>query len=70
MYISLHVKYSFFLSHFNETEFSRHIFEKYSKFHENPTSETQVVSCGRTDRRTDMTKTVVAFLNFVNARND
>jgi len=33
-------------------EFSRHIFEKYSriKFNENPLSGNQVVPCGRTDR--------------------
>jgi hypothetical protein len=63
-------KYPFFLLHVNEIEFSRNIFEKYSKFHENPSSGSQVVSCGRTDIRTDMTKTIVAFRNFVNARND
>jgi hypothetical protein len=28
MYIGLHVKYPFFLSHFMELGFSRHIFEK------------------------------------------
>ena len=37
-------------------EFSRHIFEKHSniKFHENPSSGSQVVPCGRT-YQTDMT---------------
>jgi len=32
-------------------EFSEHIFEKYShiKFHENPSSGSRVVPCGRTD---------------------
>ena len=36
-------------------EFSRQIFEKYSdiKFHENPSSGSRVVQCGRTDGRTD-----------------
>jgi hypothetical protein len=35
-------------------EFSRQIFEKYVniKFHENPSSGNQVVTCGRTDEQT------------------
>ena len=35
-----------------ELEFSRQVFEKYSniKFHENPSSGSKVVPCGRTDR--------------------
>ena len=47
-------------------EFSRQISEKFSNtiFHENPSSGSRVVPCGRTDRRTDMTKLVVAFRNF------
>ena len=44
-------------------ELSRQIFEKVSnvKLHKNPSSGSRVVSCGRTDRRTDMTKLIVAF---------
>ena len=44
--------------------FSQQVFEKYSKikFHENPSSGSQVVPRGRTE----MTKLKVAFLNFVN----
>ena len=50
-------------------EFSRQIFEKYSKitFHENPRSGSGVVSCLRTDRHTDITKLTVAFRNSANA---
>ena len=50
-------------------EFSRQIFEKYTniKFHENPSSGSGIVLCGQTDGRTDVTKLIVAFLNFVNA---
>jgi hypothetical protein len=50
-------------------EFSRQIFEKSSniKFHENPSSESRVVQCLWTDGRTDITKLVVAFRNFVKA---
>jgi len=51
-------------------EFSRQIFEKYSniKFNENPSIESRVVPCGRTDgqlgRRTDMTQLIVPLRNF------
>jgi hypothetical protein len=39
-----------------------------TKFHENPSSGSRVVSCGRTDRRTtDMSKLIVAFRTFANA---
>jgi hypothetical protein len=50
-------------------EFSRQIFEKHSnvKFHENPSIGIRDFSCGRTDRRTDMTKLIVSFRNFANA---
>ena len=34
-------------------EFSRRIFEKYTKFHENPSSSSPVVPSGRADGRTD-----------------
>ena len=34
------------------------------KFYENPSSESRVVPCGRTDGRTDMTQLIVAFRNF------
>jgi hypothetical protein len=47
-------------------EFSRQIFEKSSniKFHENPSSGSRVVPCGRTDRYDEAN---VAHRNFVNA---
>ena len=37
------------------------------KLHENPFSGSRVVSCGRTDERTDMTKLRVIFRDFVSA---
>jgi hypothetical protein len=37
------------------------------KFHENSSGGSRVVSCVQTDGRTDMTKLIVAFRNFVNA---
>jgi hypothetical protein len=42
-----------------KTEFSRHVFEKYSniKFHHNPSSGSRVIQCGQTD----MTKAIVLF---------
>ena len=45
-------------------EFSRQIFgKKYSniKFHENPSSGSGIIPCGRTDKPTDMTKLIIAF---------
>jgi len=50
-------------------EFSRQFFEKGSstKFLENPFSGSRVAPRGLTDRLKDMTKTTVAFRNFVNA---
>jgi len=41
-------------------------FRNYSKLHEDPSSESRVVSCGRTDGPTDRTELVVAFRNFSN----
>jgi hypothetical protein len=69
MYIDLHVKYPLFLSDFNDTLIFWKDFRKYSnmKLHENPSSGSRVVSCGRQDRQTDMTKLMVAFRNFANA---
>jgi hypothetical protein len=50
-------------------EFSRQFPEKCSniKYHENPSSGSRVVPCGKTYGRTDMTKLIVAFRNFANA---
>jgi len=53
-------------------EFPRQFFVKCSntKFHENPSSGSRVVPCGRTDGRADgrndMTKIIFAFRNFAN----
>ena len=52
MYIGLHVKYTLLLPDFNDNwTFSAHFLKKYShiKFHENPSSGSRVVPCGRTD---------------------
>jgi hypothetical protein len=49
---------------------SRQNFEKYSntKFYEKPSSEVELFRVdGCTDRRTDMTKLIVAFRTFANA---
>ena len=49
MYRVLHVKYRYSCHILMELEFSRQIFEKYSntKFHENPSSGSRDVLCGR-----------------------
>jgi hypothetical protein len=50
-------------------ELSRQIFENYSrtKFQENPSSGSRVVSCERTDEHEDMMKLTGALRNFANA---
>ena len=50
-------------------EFSLMILEKYwnIKYHENPSSGSRGVPCGRTVRRADITKLIAAFRNFANA---
>jgi hypothetical protein len=49
-------------------ELSGHIFEKYSNmtFNAKPSSGSRVVPCGPTEEKTDITKLVFAFRNFVN----
>jgi len=69
-YIHFHVKCSLFSTDFDETsDFSAHFLKKYSimKFHENPSSGSRVILCGRIDRRTDITKLTVAFRIFANS---
>ena len=56
MYIGLSVKYLlFFFQILMKFELYRQIFYTSSnnKFHENPSSGSRVVSCGKTDGRTD-----------------
>jgi len=56
MFIGLHVKHRLFLSHLNETWlFWTGFKEKYSKtkFHEDPSSGSRVISFGWRDRWTD-----------------
>jgi len=40
------------------------------KFPENPSSESQVVPCGLTDKGTDVTKLIIAFRHLANALNN
>jgi hypothetical protein len=65
MYVGLQVKYPLFLSDCNETWFSQQIFEKCSnaKFHENPSSESQVIPCGQTDKRDEASSRFSQFAN-------
>ena len=70
MCVDIRVKQFFFFCPMLTTLlFSLQIFEKFSntKFHENPSSSSRVVPCGRTDVRPDITKLIVAFRNFANA---
>jgi hypothetical protein len=50
-------------------EFSGQIFGKCANiaFHENPSSGSRVVLCGRTGGHTDLSKLIVTFLNFTTA---
>jgi hypothetical protein len=59
----IRIKYSLFMSDFNETWIFSTVFRKYSniKFHENPFSGSRVVPCGQKDGRTDMKKLIVVF---------
>jgi hypothetical protein len=73
MYIGIHVKYRYCCQILMQLEFSGQILEKFSniKFHENSSSGSRVVPCGRIDGQTDITKLKVAFHNFANApKND
>jgi hypothetical protein len=74
MYIGLYVKYPLFSLDFNETCIFSTDLRKTLKYQiENPSSGSRVVPCGRTDRqtdrKTDMTKLIVALRNFANAPN-
>jgi len=53
-------------------ELSRQIFKKSSnvKFHENPSSGSQVVPCGQMDGRTHVTKLTIAFRTSAKAPNN
>jgi hypothetical protein len=73
MYTCLHIYCPLFLSDLMKTEFSRQIFEKRSnvKYHENTSSGSRVVPCGRVNRQTGqagMTKLRVTFSNFPKAQ--
>jgi len=63
MYVGLHVKYPLFLSGYNETLFFLTGFCKILKFHENPSSGSQVVPV---NEWMDMTKLMVTCRNFAN----
>ena len=69
MYVGFHVCTRYSCQTLMKLKFSRQIFEKHSniKLHGNLSSGSRVVSCGRTDRQTDMTKLIVAFRDFANA---
>ena len=67
MCFGLHVKYPVFLSYFIiKLEFSRQIFEKYSdiKLHDNTSSGSRVVPCGRAAGQPYVTKVISRFSQF------
>ena len=71
LYIGLHVKYPLFLSDFTETWISSPDFRKILKYQISRRFVQWGPSCsirtdGRTGRRADMTKLIVAFCNFAN----
>ena len=68
MFIGLHVKYPTFLSDFSETCIFSTYFGKILKYQISwKFVHGELSCCMRTDRRTDMTKLIVAFYNFANA---
>jgi hypothetical protein len=73
MYIVLHAKCLLLLSHSNETWILTtdcRTKTQNIKFHENPSSGSRVVLCGRTDGRTDTKMLIVVFRNFANANEN
>jgi hypothetical protein len=72
MSIGLHVKSPLFLADFKKTLIFRKKLEKVSNmnFYKNPSSESQVVLWGQTDRQTDVRKQAIAFRNFAKVRNN
>ena len=73
MHIGPRVKYRYSCYPLIKLEFCQHTFEKYPniKFHENPSSGSQVVPYGRTDGRkdirTNMTKPIFVLRNLAHA---
>jgi hypothetical protein len=65
----LHVKYTLYLSDFNEIWLFIYFLKKCSniKFYENPSSGRRVVLCGQKDRHMDMTNLILSFRNIANA---
>jgi len=68
LYTGLCVQYPVFLSDFKETQIFSTEFRKMIniKFHENLFGGRRVVTCGRTDTATDITKLIATFGHFVN----
>jgi hypothetical protein len=69
MYLGIHVNCPMFCMILTEFGFSRHILIELPniKFHVNPSSGFRAETCGRSDRRTDMTKLMGAFRDYANA---
>jgi len=70
MYIGLHVKYRLFLSGLNETSIFLERFSKNSQISNFMKIRPVGGELFHADGRTDMTKLIVAFLNFANAHKN
>jgi hypothetical protein len=68
MYIGIHAKYPSFLSNSNETYFFLNKFSKDIEISNFMKIRPVGAELFHTDRQTDMTKLIVAFRNFANAR--
>jgi len=70
MYIGVHVKYRYSCQILMKLEFSHERFSKNPRISNSVNMRPAVAEFSHADRRTDMTKLIVAFRTFANAPNN